>query len=242
MAGDFGQIVEASGERRQVATFRSEERKLPPAMQVTLDPHPLLDARLFVTRYDEELERYADRSPLHAMPASPWPEPDAALRANIRDLLRHAGFKPTGRSKPASEYLTRAQSEGGLRPINFAVDVCNIVSLYSGLPISVVDLDLLRPPVSIAVAPEGTSYIFNPTGQTIDIAHLLCLRDAEGFCANAVKDAQRTKTGAATRATLTVIWSSNQVLERADLAVTFYEQQLRAAGATVEPVTVVGPR
>lgn len=208
-------------------------------MQVTVEPHPLLDVRVFVTRFDSDLEQLAPRSPLHAPPASPWPEPEPELRASIRDLLRHSGFKPTGRSKPASEYLVRAQSEsGGLRPINFAVDVCNLVSLYSGLPISVVDLDLVESPLKIAVAPEGSNYVFNPTGQTLDAGRLICLHDAKGPCANAVKDAQRTKTHPQTRATLTVIWSSRPLQERTNAALEFYLGQLRAAGAHIADVSL----
>jgi DNA/RNA-binding domain of Phe-tRNA-synthetase-like protein len=207
-------------------------------MQVSLEPHPLLDARVFITRFNSDLESFADRSPLRAPEPSPWPEPDAALRSTVRDLLRHAGFKPTGRAKPASEYLTRAQGEGVLKPINFAVDVCNLVSLYSGLPISVVDLDLLKAPVGIAVAPLAASYVFNPAGQTMDIGRLICLHDADGPCANAVKDAQRTKTSSATRATLTVIWSSQQLQAHTDSAWRFYHQLLTAAGAAIEHVTL----
>ncbi len=30
----------------------------------------------------------------------------------MRKLLRHGGYKPTGRGKPASEYLVRAAGEG----------------------------------------------------------------------------------------------------------------------------------
>ena len=30
------------------------------------------------------------------------------VRQDVRDLLRHGGYKPTGRGKPASEYLVRA--------------------------------------------------------------------------------------------------------------------------------------
>ena len=201
-----------------------------------MEPHPLLDVRVFVTRFDADLEHFAERSPLHALPPSPWPEPEPEIRGIIRDVLRQAGFKPTGRSKPASEYLTRAQGEGGVRPINFAVDVCNVVSLYSGLPISVVDLDLLEPPARIAVAPEGSSYVFNPTGQTIDVGRLICLHDAQGPCANAVKDAQRTKTHPKTRATLTVMWSSQKLQPRTNEALAFYEAQLRTTGVTLESV------
>jgi DNA/RNA-binding domain of Phe-tRNA-synthetase-like protein len=208
-------------------------------MQLSLEAHPLLDARAFVTRYDDVLDRYAERSPLLALKSSPWPEPDPALRSSVRDLLRHAGFKPTGRSKPASEYLARAQAEGGLKPINFAVDVCNLVSLYSGLPISVVDLDKLEGPVGIAVAPDGANYVFNPTGQMIDVGRLLCLHDAQGPCANAVKDAQRTKTTGETKATLTVVWSSRPLQPRTDETLRFYEKLLAELPANVEPVELI---
>ena len=207
-------------------------------MQVSIESHPLLDARVFVTRFGSELATYASRSPLPTPPPSPWPEPDAALRGKVRDVLRHSGYKPTGRAKPASEYLARAQAEGGLRPINFAVDVCNVVSLYSGLPISVVDLDRLVPPLAIAVAPEGANYVFNPAGQTIDVGRLICLGDSRGPCANAVKDAQHTKTSDATLATLTVIWSSRELPEQTAPALRFYEQLLVSAGATIERVAI----
>ena len=43
----------------------------------------------------------------------------------------------------------------------------------------------------------------------------MCLFDAEGPCGNAVKDAQRTKTSADTRRTLSAIWSSNTLGSRA---------------------------
>jgi len=199
-------------------------------MELTQEPHPLLDARVFVTRFQPNLDSFAKRTPLADPPESPWPPPDDALRARIRDLLRHAGWKPTGRAKPASEYLVRARNEGGLRPINYAVDVCNIVSLYSGLPISVVDLDLLATPVSIGVAPPGSSYIFNPAGQTIDVGNLICLQDQHGPCANAVKDAQRTKTSDQTCSTLTVIWSHRELSDYTTDVLAFYQQLLAGAG------------
>ena len=66
-----------------------------------------------------------------------------------------------------------------------------------------------------ASAPPGTSYVFNAAGQSIDLAGLPCLFDAEGPCANAVKDAQRTKTGPATRRTLSLIWGTFSLPDRA---------------------------
>lgn len=65
-------------------------------------------------------------------------QPSDGVRKAVRDLLREGGFKPSGRSKPASEYLAGVDSLGGINPV---VDACNAASLHSGLPISVVDLD-----------------------------------------------------------------------------------------------------
>jgi DNA/RNA-binding domain of Phe-tRNA-synthetase-like protein len=158
----------------------------------------------------------------------------------VRDLLRHGGFKPTGRSKPASEYLVRAVTNGVLGAINAAVDACNVVSLHSGLPISVVDLDHARAPFRIGLAEKGATYVFNASGQTIDIGGLLCLFDAEGPTANAVKDAQRTKTTPETRRTLSVVWGTTALPGRAQAAAQWYRALLHALGATTEAVTPVG--
>src|SRR5262249_5377717 len=153
--------------------------------------------RAFVTRFPKPLVEIPSGNSLAGLLAKDAQAPlssDDHVRETIRRLLRHGGFKPTGRSKPASEYLLKAAADGRLSSINAAVDVCNAVSMHSGLPISVVDLDQARAPWRVGIATEGQSYVFNASGQTIDIAGLLCLFDAEGPCANAIKDAQRTKT------------------------------------------------
>jgi len=167
--------------------------------------------------------------------AAPF-ERNEETRAAVRDMLRHGGYKPTGRGKPASEYLVRAASEGALGSINAAVDACNAASLHSGLPISVVDLERARGPFRIAIAPAGASYVFNASGQEIDLGGLLCLWDADGPCANAVRDAQRTKTTPETRATLSVIWGCAGFEARLDAAEQWYRALLAEAGATTERV------
>jgi DNA/RNA-binding domain of Phe-tRNA-synthetase-like protein len=168
---------------------------------------------------------------LRADAAAPL-QSDDGVREAVRALLRHGGFKPTGRSKPASEYLIRAVGEGHLLSINAAVDACNVVSLHSGLPISVVDLDRARGPFRVGIAPAGASYVFNASGQVIDVGGLLCLFDSEGPCANAVKDAQRTKTGPETRRTLSVLWGTVALPGRAARAAQWYRALLEAQGAT----------
>jgi DNA/RNA-binding domain of Phe-tRNA-synthetase-like protein len=120
----------------------------------------------------------------------------------------------------------KAVREGLLSSINLAVDVCNIVSLHSGLPISVVDLEKAREPLRVGVAPAGASYVFNSAGQTIDLAGLLCLFDVEGPCANAVKDNQRTKTNGDTRRTLSLIWGTMALPGRTAKAETWYRELL----------------
>src|ERR1043166_8867784 len=107
---------------------------------LTLDPHPLLDLRAFTTTFPRPLGEMPTPAEVLALLSAKAEAPlkaDDIVREAVRALLRHGGFKPAGRSKPASEYLVRAVSDGSLTSINAAVDVCNIVSLHSGLPISV---------------------------------------------------------------------------------------------------------
>ncbi len=210
-----------------------------------IDPHPLLDLRAFTTTFPRPLGDMPTPPEILALLALPADAPlksDDSVREAVRVLLRHGGFKPSGRSKPASEYLIRAVSDGALTSINAAVDVCNIVSLHSGLPISVVDLAKAKPPFRVAIAPADSAYVFNASGQAIDLAGLLCLCDADGPCANAVKDAQRTKTDAQTTQTLTVIWGTYALPERAAQAEGWYRQLLRQLGAVTQDVPLEAAR
>jgi DNA/RNA-binding domain of Phe-tRNA-synthetase-like protein len=203
-------------------------------MHIDVAVHPLLRVGAFVTEFPAPLGESPSPQSLVSLlkldAAAPF-QSDDALRAAVRDLLRHGGYKPTGRGKPASEYLLRAAGDGTLGPINLAVDACNAVSLHSGFPISVVDLDLAQPPYRIAIASSGESYVFNTANQEIDLTGLLCLYDANGPCANAVKDSQHTKTRGETRRTLSVIWGCGGYEHRLAEAVTWYRQLLHEAGA-----------
>jgi DNA/RNA-binding domain of Phe-tRNA-synthetase-like protein len=205
-------------------------------IEIPVEPHPMLRTRAFVSRFDR---------PLGAIAAPHWQtvalERSEALRAAVRDMLRHGGYKPTGRGKPASEYLVRAAEAGGVRSINAAVDACNVVSLFSGFPVSVVDVQRAQPPFRIAIAPAGEKYVFNPAGQEIDVGGLVCLYDAQGPVGNAVKDSQRTKTSDATRETLSVIWGVAGFEPQLDAAEQQYrELVLSIEGASVEAVSGSG--
>ena len=207
---------------------------------LTIDPHPLLEAAAFTTTFPAPLGEFPTPERVRVLLAPGATAPlsaDDAVRSAVRDLLRHGGYKPTGRGKPSSEYLVRAVSEGALGAINAAVDTCNAVSLHSGLPISVIDLDRATTPLRIGIAKAGEKYVFNASGQEIDLGGLLCLFDAEGPSANGVKDAQRTKTHAGTRRTFTVVWGTRALAGRAGEAARWYRQLLEEAGAVTEVVT-----
>jgi DNA/RNA-binding domain of Phe-tRNA-synthetase-like protein len=170
-------------------------------------------------------------------PPTSAPEPDADLRTAVRDMLRQRGYRPTGRGKPSSEYLAGALADGRWPCINAAVDAGNHVSLESGLPVSVVDAELVRGALRVAIAAEGASYVFNLGGQTIDLGGLVCLFDDDGPCANAVKDAQRTKTRPETRSVLAVVWGCDHCDgSRPARAAAALADRWRAAGASVVTV------
>jgi DNA/RNA-binding domain of Phe-tRNA-synthetase-like protein len=207
---------------------------------LNIEPHPLLDVRAFVTTWPQPLGSLPTPSVILDLLSLNAPAPltsSDAIRAAVRNVLRGNGFKPTGRSKPASEYLVKAAHEGKLTSINLAVDICNVVSLHSGLPISVVDVDRLQPPLRIAIATAGAGYVFNASGQVIDVEGLLCLHDQAGPCANAVKDAQRAKTKDQTLRTLTIIWGGKSLDPQLDAARDWYYDLLLLHGADVHPVT-----
>jgi DNA/RNA-binding domain of Phe-tRNA-synthetase-like protein len=193
-----------------------------------VEPHPTLDLGAFVADFSAAIDASPDWLRAMLVPAAI----DEATRAAVRDSLRGFGYKPTGRGKPASEYLAR----GGVPSINAAVDAGNAISLATGLPVSVVDVDRLTPPLRVALAPPGASYVFNAAGQSIDVAGLPCLFDAEGPCANAVKDAQRTKTSADTRNTLSVVWGTRAWTDRASSVGRWYRDLVEASGARTESI------
>lgn len=127
-----------------------------------------------------------------------FPPPD--LKDAVRGMLRAGGFKPAGRQKPASEYLAQVAREGRFPSINGPVDCNNLLSLETGLPISLLDADELGSGAIIRICTVGESYIFNPSGQEMDLSGLLCVCAADGTpLGNPVKDSMRGKLKDGTR-------------------------------------------
>lgn len=148
--------------------------------------------------------------------------PPENVKSAIRDLLRKGGYKPTGRGKPASEYLAQAAARGEFPRINHAVDALNLVSLESGLPISLLDADRAIEGTAglvIRLGLAGEKYVFNAAGHEIDVEGLLVVARAGGPpLGNAVKDSMATKTTPETTHVVAVVWASRRVADEAALA------------------------
>jgi DNA/RNA-binding domain of Phe-tRNA-synthetase-like protein len=213
-------------------------------MNISVDPHPLLDPVLLLIRWPAplaDLDTLTTLSTWFSDAATPPLDRPDEVKPAVRDLLRHGGFKPSGRSKPASEYLVKAAERGVMGSINPAVDCCNVASLWSGLPISVVDVDKGTGPWRIGLAEPDTVYVFNPSGQEINISGLISLFDADGACGGPVKDSQRTKTHDGTTLTLSVVWGTQALPGRSEATAEWYGELMSSLGAQVERVTPTRP-
>ncbi len=133
------------------------------------------------------------------------------MRQRVRKILRYGTYKPSGRSKPASEFLLRVALDGSFPLVNGPVDVNNIVSFESGLPGSIFDADLSGRHLLLRRGAPGESYVFNPSGQSINLQDLLlvCRRTEGGWepCGNPVKDSMATKIQPETRDVIAVLYA-----------------------------------
>lgn len=144
---------------------------------------------------------------------------DDDLRTAIRDLLRGHGYKPSGRGKPASEFLAAAAARGEFPLVANVVDINNLVSLETGWPISIFDLDRARADgadLEVRLGRPGESFVFNAAGQSIDVGGLVSVARVGGAAiGNPVKDSMETKVGAVTESVLAVVYTSRQVTDAA---------------------------
>jgi DNA/RNA-binding domain of Phe-tRNA-synthetase-like protein len=126
-------------------------------------------------------------------------------------MLRYGKYKPSGRSKPASEFLLQAATANTFPVINAPVDINNAISLESGFPASIMDLDLCGDVLRLRRGRPGESYVFNPAGQSIDLEDLLVVakaaNGADEPCANPVKDSMTTKVSSATRRLAAILYA-----------------------------------
>jgi len=132
-------------------------------------------------------------------------------RQRVRKMLRYGKYKPSGRSKPASEFLLRAALHDAFPLVNGPVDVNNAISLRSGLPASIFDAERSGRRLLLRRGRAGEAYVFNPSGQSIDLEDLLVVcRQVDGEwvpCGNPVRDSMATKIHASTREVVAVLYA-----------------------------------
>lgn len=133
------------------------------------------------------------------------------IKDQVRALLRAGGFKPSGRNKPASEYLAQAAREGRFPRINNLVDVNNLISLASGLPISLLDLSVTTERLRLRCGKPDESYVFNAGGQIIELSGLVSIcairDDGDEPLGNPVKDSMKGKISSTTKSVVGVLYA-----------------------------------
>lgn len=144
--------------------------------------------------------------------ATAFPE---AVRTAVRDLLRVGGYKPTGRGKPASELLLSLAQKGAFPRIANLVDLANLTSLESALPISIFDGDRLGPAPSVRFGRADERYVFNASGQSMDLEGLpvICRGPACEPVGNPVRDSMLCKVQPETRSVLAVVYGTHALPE-----------------------------
>ena len=108
--------------------------------------------------------------------------------------------------------------------VNNLVDINNLASLRSAHPISIFDADRIGSELSLRHGRAGESYVFNASGQSMDLKGLLvvCRGPESEPVGNAVKDSMSCKVHAGTQNVLAVVYGSRTLPESALRAVCDY--------------------
>ena len=179
----------------------------------------------------------------------PLSEEEEHLRKRVRDMLRYGRYKPTGRGKPASEYLLRAAQQQAFPRINAVVDVNNYISLKYLLPISLWDQEKAAAEhVLFRRGRAGEAFVFNQAGQRIDVTDLVVgcriteeTGPAEEPFVNPVKDALITKTDAHTQHVAAAVYAPEEgyTREQLDAVCEEFAAWLQTCGDSVETHWIV---
>ena len=154
-----------------------------------------------------------------------WQIPEEQRRS-VRNLLKLGGFSATGRNRPAHELLVNDLKERGeFHHINNVVDVNNVLSLETLLPISIFDVDKLTAPVSVRIGEVGEGYVFNASGQWLDVKRcIVCCHHPAGIgdvgepIGSPVKDSMATKLFPPASRILGVIYGPSETCSATQMA------------------------
>jgi DNA/RNA-binding domain of Phe-tRNA-synthetase-like protein len=143
-------------------------------------------------------------------------------REAVRRMLRAGGFKPAGRNKPAQEYLLRTLTENGTLPtILNAVDALNVISVQSGLPISLLAADRAGANPIVRYGKPAERFVFNRSGQELDIEGLICVcstGESSQPLGTPIKDSMLGKVTASDREVVAVLYAPASAVTNEELA------------------------
>ncbi|OFZ47735.1 MAG: hypothetical protein A2381_07015 [Bdellovibrionales bacterium RIFOXYB1_FULL_37_110] len=143
---------------------------------------------------------------------------DEKIKHGIRNLLRNGVYSPSGRVKPASEFLINAYlTSGQFQSINPMVDLNNYISMSSNLPVSIFDFNKINGPVELRLGLPTESYVFNNAGHDIKLRDLITLSDDCGPFGTPVKDSMRCKCFSDCKNALGVIYCAKDLIDRSIL-------------------------
>lgn len=147
-------------------------------------------------------EMQAAASDAAAEPAEPAARPPIAA---TRELYRRLGKDPSRYRGSPEALLRRSRAGKELYRIHNVVDVINLVSLRTLLPIGLYDVGKLRPPVTLRRGGAGEAY--DGIGkERLNLEALPVLADSEGPFGSPTSDSRRTSVTAGTREVLAVIF------------------------------------
>ena len=91
------------------------------------------------------------------------------------------------------------------------VESNNYLSLLSGLPISIFDIDKFEYPLTIRHGIKDEKYVFNQSGQLLDLEDLILVADKNKAIGTPVKDSMATKVFEDAKNVVGVIYSTKSV-------------------------------
>lgn len=161
--------------------------------------------------------------------------------ACVRKAFKAAGKDPS-RYRPSSEALTRRVLSGKALPrVNAAVDVGNIVSLMTGVPVGVYDSAKLKGKLTMRVGKAGETYQSVTRGD-VNLEGLILLADEAGPFGTPYSDSGRTAVTEPTTDILFVLYGLNldaavieAAAEFADTLINRFAAQNRQEDLLIEP-------
>lgn len=135
------------------------------------------------------------------------------VRRKVRHMLKLDGFSPSGRNRPANEFLLKElERTKRFKFINNVVDINNYISLKYSIPISIFDAGKIQGALVLRTGGPGEAYVFNDEGHIIEVKRLVvCCEEQPDYTSipygSPVKDSMHTKVFAACNQVLAVIYS-----------------------------------